>query len=65
MREFPFRSDRSRRTVSRKKKKCIIMNKQLFFQLFRKRFCRKTMQRAAGYPRGKTVTGKNTVIYLK
>ena len=41
------------------------MNKQLFFKLFRKRFCCETMQRTAGYSRGKTVTGKNTVIYLK
>lgn len=41
------------------------MNKQLFFKLFRKRFCCETMQRTAGYSRGKAVAGKNTVIYLK
>ena len=41
------------------------MNKKLFFELLRKRFCRETMQRTADNPCSKTVAGKNTVIYLK
>ena len=63
--KLPFRSDRSRRPVSGKKQERIIVDKQLFAELFRKRFCRETMQGLSGHSCRKAVAGKYAVSYFK